>query len=522
MGRVGPIDLPRRGRRRRTPHQEVRARIPADTKAVVAEELSAVGEQYIDLRPETTASLPRRRHPHRTGRHRGARTGHRRPHRRRHLVSSVPLEDLRTIVDEFGKAFEGHGDDLQVLLDSGSDFVAAADRACRPPACSSATARLVLRTQAQESQAIRELRGRGQGPGRRAQGLRRRPAPPAPRSPPRPPPRSAACCGTSTRASASSSPTSLTTSEVAVTRQRGIEELLVTYPAAVAAGATAVDEGKLNLGLAVTFFSPLPCTDGYGATRYRNGLDLGTAPALNTDAACTAPASSGKNVRGSANAPKSGPVPDPGRARLLPSGSGGRTTPARDGTPAALPGALALPGQSGEAPAEPDRSPRPGHREHAMRRAGILTGAALVLALGVCGTGAWTYAGPAPTTRSPTAGNRDAALADGRDGIAVLTTLDASTRQRAERSIRDWRAVVHQAAARGTRRHRGGGRDLARGTVTEAAVTAPRHAVRHGPAHPSPPYASRSPPPGRRSRPPTRKRLGRPGPHGRGEWSTRH
>ncbi len=100
----------------------------------------------------------------------------------------------------------------------------------------------------------------------------------------------------------------LTTSEVAVTRQRGTEELLVKYPAAVAAGATAVDGGKVNFGMAVTFFKPLPCTTGYGGTRYRNGLDLGTAPPLNTGAACTAPASSGKNVRGSGNAPKGGPV----------------------------------------------------------------------------------------------------------------------------------------------------------------------------------------------------------------------
>ncbi|KPC66135.1 ABC transporter substrate-binding protein, partial [Streptomyces sp. NRRL F-6602] len=93
-------------------------------------------------------------------------------------------------------------------------------------------------------------------------------------------------------------------------------------------------------------FKPLPCTTGYGGTRYRNGLDLGTAPPLNTGAACTAPASSGKNVRGSGNAPKGGPVPTPAKPGSLPSGSA-----AASGTPAALPGALALPGQRGDAPA---------------------------------------------------------------------------------------------------------------------------------------------------------------------------
>ncbi|GAA5006003.1 hypothetical protein [Streptomyces hyderabadensis] len=107
-----------------------------------------------------------------------------------------------------------------------------------------------------------------------------------------------------------------------------------------------------------------------------------------------------------------------------------------------------------------------------MRRAGILTSAGLVLALGVCGTGAWSYAQARTDDALAYGRQRDAALADGREGIAVLTTLDASTRQRAERSIRDWRAVStgplreelgDTEAAAGT---------SARGTVTDAAVTA--------------------------------------------------
>ncbi|MEY7981175.1 ABC transporter substrate-binding protein, partial [Streptomyces pilosus] len=130
--------------------------------------------------------------------------------------------------------------------------------------------------------------------------------------------------------------------------RRGPAHPPVTSPAAVAAGATAVDGGKLNFGMAVTFFKPLPCTAGYGATRYRNGLDLGTTPALNTGAACTSSAADGYNVRGAANAPRGGPVPEPARPGSLPSGGGG----ARTGGPAALPGALALPGQTGEAPGD--------------------------------------------------------------------------------------------------------------------------------------------------------------------------
>lgn len=103
--------------------------------------------------------------------------------------------------------------------------------------------------------------------------------------------------------------------------------------------------------MAVTFFDPLPCTAGYGATRYRNGLDLGTAPPLNTGAGCTAPPSTGKNVRGAANAPGGGAVPEPARPGSLPSGaSDSGSGAARQSGGAVAPGALALPGQSGEAP----------------------------------------------------------------------------------------------------------------------------------------------------------------------------
>jgi phospholipid/cholesterol/gamma-HCH transport system substrate-binding protein len=72
--------------------------------------------------------------------------------------------------------------------------------------------------------------------------------------------------------------------------------------------------------MALTFFSPLPCTAGYGGTVYRNGLDTSPPPPLNTSASCTLPASSGTDVRGSANAPSGGGVPaaaQPGLAQLL-------------------------------------------------------------------------------------------------------------------------------------------------------------------------------------------------------------
>ncbi|MFI2504857.1 MCE family protein [Streptomyces sp. NPDC018972] len=347
VGRVGPIGLTADGVVAELRIKKSAPRIPADTRAVVAG-LSAVGEQYIDLRPESDGG------PYLAEGARIEQADTQVPRPVTDVLSSiddltrsVPLDDLRTVVDEFGKAFEGHGDDLQALLDSGSDFVEAADRALPSTTRLITDGETVLRTQAEEERAIRDFAVGAEELARTLKGSDadlRRLLTVAPEA-------ATQVSGVLRDLDPSLGvvlANLLTTSEIAVTRQRGTEELLVKFPAAVAAGATAVDGGKLNLGMAVTFFKPLPCTAGYGATRYRNGLDLGTTPALNTGAACTAPAADGVNVRGSANAPKGGPVPDPARPGSLPSGSGGART---DG-PAALPGALALPGQDGEAPGD--------------------------------------------------------------------------------------------------------------------------------------------------------------------------
>ncbi|WPO70737.1 MlaD family protein [Streptomyces sp. KN37] len=347
VGRVGPIELTADGVVAELRIKKSAPRIPADTRAVVAG-LSAVGEQYIDLRPESD-----------TGPHLADGTRIERPDTEvpvpvtdvltsvNDLTRSVPLKELRTVVNEFGKTFEGHGDDLRVLLDSGSAFIEAADRDLPSTSRLLVDGETVLRTQAEEAKAIR---GFADGATELARTLKG--------------------SDTDLRRLLTVTPDAatqvsgllrdldpslgvllanlVTTSEIAVTRQRGVEELLVKYPAAVSAGATAVDGGKLRLGLAVTFFKPLPCTDGYGGTRYRTGLDLGTAPALNTGAACTAPAASGVNVRGSANAPRGGALPEPARPGSLPSGNTGSTgNKGRTGGTASAPGALALPGTGG-------------------------------------------------------------------------------------------------------------------------------------------------------------------------------
>lgn len=316
VGRVGEVDLTGDGVEAELKIKKSAPRIPSDLRAVVAN-LSAVGEQYIDLRPKSAEgpflaqdSVIRR-----------TETGVPAPPTKvmtsiDRLVSSVPLESLRTVVDELGKTFEGRGDDLEVLLDTGGEYLRTADKAFPQTTALLTDAETVLRTQREEGRALtafakgaKELTGQLKDSDTDLRRL------------------IADTPGAATQISALLRDLDpglsvvlanlLTTSQVAVTRERGIEELLVRLPQATAAGATAITGKGANFGMTVTFFDPLPCTSGYGGTRYRDGSDTSGAPPLNTSARCTSPAGSGKNVRGSANAPRGGAVPQPAKPGSL-------------------------------------------------------------------------------------------------------------------------------------------------------------------------------------------------------------
>ncbi|MGW8327247.1 MCE family protein [Streptomyces sp. NPDC055897] len=352
VGRVGPIGLTDDGVVAELRIDNSAPPIPTALDAVVAN-LSAVGEEYIDLRPTTT-----------DGPYLGDggvidqyQTSTPAPVTTvlssvNSLAASVPLDSLRTVVDEFGKAFEGRGDDLQVLLDNGSDFVRAADKALPSTTTLLADGQTVLSTQAEEGQAIKTFASGAQQLAATLKGsdtdLRRLIA--------AAPDAASQVSGLLRDLNPAISvvlANLLTTADVAVTRQRGIEELLVKVPPLVAAGATAIDTKGANLGMAVTFFAPLPCTEGYGGTVYRNGLETLDTPNLNTKARCTAPAGSGKDVRGSAHAPAGAPLGPPAQPGALPPGKAAPTAAAPPAArPVALPGALALPALPGGGPSD--------------------------------------------------------------------------------------------------------------------------------------------------------------------------
>ncbi|MFF1874003.1 MCE family protein [Kitasatospora herbaricolor] len=356
VGRVGPIALTAHGVRAELRIDNSAPRIPTRLEAVVAN-LSAVGEQYIDLRPSTADG------PYLVDGSTIAEPDTRTPAPVTNLLTSVdrltgsvPLQSLRTVVDEFGQAFAGQDANLRALLDNSGRFIAAADAALPGNTTLLVDARTVLGTQAEEGRAIEsfatDARLLAEQLSASDPDLRRVIA------------AGPAAAGQISSLLGDLNPglgvllaNLLTTSDLAVTRQRGIEELLVRLPAVAAAGAGAVDADGLRVGMALTFFSPLPCTDGYQGTTRRNGLDTSAGPEFNTAARCASAPGTGIGVRGSANAP-AGAVPDPAvPGSLLPAtgtpaaGTAGTGTGGL-GAAAVLPGPLGLPALPQAAPTD--------------------------------------------------------------------------------------------------------------------------------------------------------------------------
>jgi phospholipid/cholesterol/gamma-HCH transport system substrate-binding protein len=309
VGRVGPIELTRDGLRVRL-NLNRGHHIPRDTIAVVANR-SAVGEQYIDLRPRGDS---------------GPYLDSGRPYTIPHqdtrlpvpteqllgnldkLVASVDTHDLATVVDELDRAFAGSAADLQAILDSGDRLLKEANDSF--PAASDLldNGRVVLDTQRDEAANIRAF----------ARNLAvltdelRRDDPNL-----RDLVDSATPAATETSKLISDlSPTlpvllaNLTsTGQVITSHIAGLRTLLILYPATLAGGFTVTPgDGTEHFGLVLNLNSPPPCTKGYEKTKIRYPQDT-KETAARQGIGCTASNSSQQDVRGARNAPRPGPAP---------------------------------------------------------------------------------------------------------------------------------------------------------------------------------------------------------------------
>jgi phospholipid/cholesterol/gamma-HCH transport system substrate-binding protein len=214
------------------------------------------------------------------------------------------------VVDELDNALAGAGPNLQVLLDSTSSFTQYAAHHLPQTTKLIDDGATVLRTQADSSNAWRSFSSNAKLFAEQLAGsdgdLRKliAAAPPA-----------------STELSAllrENNPglpillaNLLTTSQVFAVRTDGLEQLLVNEPKAVAAVSTAVTPRAekappaLQLGLALTFYDPLPCRVGYEGTENRSSAEVSPIP-FNTGATCTLDRGDASSVRGSQNAPHAG------------------------------------------------------------------------------------------------------------------------------------------------------------------------------------------------------------------------
>lgn len=278
--------------------------IPASAEAVVANR-SAVGEQYIDLRPKTP------RGPYLADGSVIRRDATKLPvtpdtllANLDKLVASVPLDSLRTVVDESYLAFADAGPDMQRLLDSANSFTVAArdnvpdlERLLR-------SARVVLKTQGDHAGDLNTFATGLQKIAKQFKSsdpelrkiIDRVPAVSGELSD---------LIGDSGTDLGVIIANLLTVTNIAEPRGDALEQQLVGLPIVGAFSPSVTMDDRGQLGLVFDMFNPPSCTKGYEGTRQR-GADDQSEREPNKQAYCAEPPGSPIGVRGAQNAPFGG------------------------------------------------------------------------------------------------------------------------------------------------------------------------------------------------------------------------
>jgi virulence factor Mce-like protein len=298
--------------------------IPADTSAVVANR-SAVGEQYVDLRPPDDAGpyladgavIPQDR------------TSIPIPVEQLlldvdGLVGSIDTADLRVVVDELGTAFAGAGDDLSRLLDNGDLLLTRAEQSLPQTLRLITDGQTVLDTQAESRSAIQswasDLRALtdtlvSSDPDIRSLLVN---APDA---------------GAALQTLVQDAGPSLgplvryldVLNKVTIPRLAGVEQMLATYPDVVSGGFSVVrnDGGTMraHFGFVLNSGDPQPCTTGYissgaaqspGAVLSQDTTGVRCDVVNGVDPGGNSVDETGSNIRGAQNIGSDGGVASPG------------------------------------------------------------------------------------------------------------------------------------------------------------------------------------------------------------------
>ena len=277
--------------------------IPADTLAVVGNR-SAVGEQYVELQPQADSE------PYLSEDSEIAEENTRTPIRvdtfltnLSNTVESVDKQALKTTVTEMGKAFEGTGQDLGQIIDSGNSFIEDANENFDVTTALIRDSNVVLRGQLAKASAIRTFARNLQlfsGSLAAADPDLRRVID------------NGSVAATEMRTFIEENDVELgelvsrlvTTGEVVVQHLDGVEQVLVLYPYVVEGGFTVVSksDGFYNAHFGMILQqNPHVCNEGYESTNRRSPHDGRDIP-MNMKAHCAEPAAQ-TNARGAQHAP---------------------------------------------------------------------------------------------------------------------------------------------------------------------------------------------------------------------------
>jgi phospholipid/cholesterol/gamma-HCH transport system substrate-binding protein len=282
----------------------VRAEVVITSETEIPRELdvlvrtrSAIGEQYLDLRPSGADGPPLADGDRLTV------AEERLPIPLESLMGnlvafneSVPTRDLRRVVNELYAATQGTGDDLRVLLEASSGLVEDASDGFAATSSLIDTGEAVLQTQVENSEYIRsfstDLRLIAEtlaASDRSIEDLISH-APGAARQIGR--------LVTDTGAPlAGLMGDLLMLNGVLASRRVELADLLGRAPLAIDAYSSALQDGLIRMGLVTNLTDPVPCTSGYGSTPRHAGLEMLKAE-LRTDVRCQSPL-----IRGSGSAP---------------------------------------------------------------------------------------------------------------------------------------------------------------------------------------------------------------------------
>lgn len=323
VGTVGAVDLQTDGVR-----VELRlrrdARVPADLTAVVANR-SAVGEQYVDLRPHVDAG------PYLSAGSTIARNRTSTPlpvetllANLDSLVRSIGTDNLAVVIDELGTAFEGNEAALRRLLDANSALLAAAQQHLPQTLALIRDGRTVLETQAASADEIR----RWAAALAKLTGTLRSADPDLRRLLANGPP-------------AASEVTQLlrgldpaigtllgnlvTINGIAVRRLAGIEQLLVVFPMTLAGNFTVTPgDGTAHLGLVVNVNDPPSCNYQRSGQTHCTAAEHANGGGVRGPDRAPRPAGDSSTAGAAGYDPSTGLVTGPGGDAMQFGGTGGQ------------------------------------------------------------------------------------------------------------------------------------------------------------------------------------------------------